>query len=117
MMTAPEWLSGSDLQLVASETGDEGSEANPRSSSTRHSGPSTVTVPVRRLRVERFFGYVTADLLQRSDHRSVQALEADVRTWVKAWNEDPKVFVWTKTAEQILGSIGRLMQRISNPGA
>lgn len=66
--------------------------------------------------VERFFGYVTADLLQRSDHRSVQALEADVRNWVKAWNEDPKVFVWTKTAEQILGSIGRLMKRISNPG-
>jgi transposase len=66
--------------------------------------------------VERFFGYVTADLLQRSDHRSVQALEADIRKWVTAWNEDPKVFVWTKTAEQILGSIGRLMQRISNPG-
>ncbi len=66
--------------------------------------------------VERFFGYVTADLLQRSDHRSVQSLEADIRKWVTAWNEDPKVFVWTKTAEQILGSIGRLMQRISNPG-
>lgn len=66
--------------------------------------------------VERFFGYVTADLLQRSDHRSVQALESDIRKWVKAWNEDPKAFVWTKTAEQILGSIGRLMQRISNPG-
>ena len=66
--------------------------------------------------VERFFGYVTADLLQRSDHRSVQALEADIRKWVKAWNEDPKPFVWTKTAEQILGSLGRLIQRISNPG-
>ena len=66
--------------------------------------------------VERFFGYVTADLLQRSDHRSVQSLEADIRKWVTAWNEEPKVFVWTKTAEQILGSIGRLMQRISNPG-
>ena len=66
--------------------------------------------------VERFFGYVTADLLQRSDHRSVQALEADIRTWVQAWNEDPKVFVWTKTADQILGSIGRLIQRIGNSG-
>jgi transposase len=66
--------------------------------------------------VERFFGYVTADLLQRSDHRSVQALEADIRKWVKAWNEDdPKPFVWTKTADQILGSLGRLIQRISNP--
>ncbi len=66
--------------------------------------------------VERFFGYVTADLLQRSDHRSVQALEADIRTWVKAWNNNPQPFVWTKTAEQILASIGRLIQRISNPG-
>ena len=66
--------------------------------------------------VERFFGYVTADLLQRCDHRSVQALETDIRKWVKVWNQDPKVFVWTETAEQILGSLGRLMQRISNPG-
>ncbi len=66
--------------------------------------------------VERFFGYVTADLLQRSDHRSVQALEADIRKWVEAWNADPKVFVWTKTADQILGSLGRLIQRIGNSG-
>ncbi len=66
--------------------------------------------------VERFFGYVTADLLQRSDHRSVQALETDIRKWVKAWNEDPRVFVWTKTADQILASLGRLIQRISSPG-
>ncbi|MFH5823114.1 IS630 family transposase [Georgenia sp. AZ-5] len=66
--------------------------------------------------VERFFAYVTADLLQRSDHRSVQALEADIRTWVKAWNEDPKPFVWTKTAEQILDSLRRLLQRTTGAG-
>jgi hypothetical protein len=66
--------------------------------------------------VVRFFGYVTADLLQRSGHRSVRALEADIRTCVKAWNNDPEPFVWTKTAEQKLGSLGRLIQRISNPG-
>ena len=66
--------------------------------------------------VERFFGYVTADLLQRCDHRSVQALEADIRRWVEAWNQDPKVFVWTKTADQILSSLGRLIQRIGNSG-
>jgi transposase len=62
--------------------------------------------------VERFFGYVTADLWQRSDHRSVRALAADIRKWVTAWNEDPKVFVWTKTADQILASLGRLIQRM-----
>lgn len=66
--------------------------------------------------VERLFAYVTADLLQRSDHRSVQALEKDLREWVKAWNADPKPFVWTKTAEQILGSLGRLLQRSTGAG-
>lgn len=66
--------------------------------------------------VERFFAYVTADLLQRSDHRSVQALEAEIRQWVKAWNENPKPFVWTKSAEQILGSLSRLLQRTTGAG-
>jgi transposase len=66
--------------------------------------------------VERLFAYVTADLLQRSDHRSVQALEADIRTWVNAWNQNPKPFVWTKTADQILGSLARLLQRTTGAG-
>ena len=66
--------------------------------------------------VERFFGYVTTDLLQRSDHRSVQALEADIRAWVKAWNENPKPFIWTKTAEEILEKLSRLLQRINGAG-
>ncbi len=66
--------------------------------------------------VERWFAYLTEDLLQRGDHRSVQALEADIRTWIKAWNEDPKPFVWTKTAEHILERLGRLIQRISGAG-
>ena len=66
--------------------------------------------------VERFFAYVTADLLQRSDHRSVQALERDIRNWVKAWNENPKPFIWTKPAEQILESLKRLLQRTTGAG-
>ncbi len=43
--------------------------------------------------VERFFAYVTSDLLQRSDHRSAQALEGDIRNRVKAWNADPRPFI------------------------
>jgi transposase len=66
--------------------------------------------------VERFFAYVTADLLQRSDHRSVRALENDIRDWVKAWNENPKPFIWTKPAEQILDSLKRLLQRTTGAG-
>ncbi|HEY7007339.1 MAG TPA: IS630 family transposase [Jatrophihabitantaceae bacterium] len=66
--------------------------------------------------VERWFAYLTDDLLRRSDHRSVQALENDIRTWVEAWNDNPKSFIWTKTADQILVSLGRLIQRINGGG-
>ncbi|MDQ0819442.1 transposase/transposase-like protein [Arthrobacter sp. V4I6] len=66
--------------------------------------------------VERFFRFVTEDLLRRSDHRSVQALEADIRKWVSEWNTNPIPFTWTKTAEQILESLGRLLKRISGAG-
>lgn len=61
--------------------------------------------------VERWFAYLTDDLLRRSDHRSVQALENDIRNWVAGWNENPKPFIWTKTAEQILESLSRFLQR------
>ncbi len=66
--------------------------------------------------VERWFGYITDQLIRRGDHQSVQALEADIRAWAKAWNEDPTPFIWTKTAEQILESLGRLLQRIRGEG-
>ncbi len=66
--------------------------------------------------VERFFAYITADLLQRSDHRSVQALEKDIRNWITAWNENPKPFIWTKTADKILESLGRLLKRTNGEG-
>ena len=36
-----------------------------------------------------------------------------IRAWANGWNEDPKPFIWTKPAEQILESIGRLLTRIS----
>ncbi len=66
--------------------------------------------------VERWFAYLTEDLLQRSDHRSVHALESDIRAWVKAWNDNPRPFVWTKSAEDILERLGRLLQRINGAG-
>jgi transposase len=66
--------------------------------------------------VERWFAYITDELIRRGSHASGQALEADIRAWADAWNHDPKPFVWTKTAEQILQSIGRLLTRISGAG-
>jgi transposase len=66
--------------------------------------------------VERLFAEITRDLLQRSDHRSVAALEKDLRSWVEGWNRNPKPFTWTKTADQILESLARLLQRINGAG-
>jgi len=63
--------------------------------------------------VERWFAYLTTQLLQRGVHKSVQALETDVRDWIGQWNADPRPFVWKKTAEEILGSLARYLQRIS----
>jgi transposase len=63
--------------------------------------------------VERWFAYLTTQMLQRGVHKSVQALEADVRHWIEQWNGDPRPFVWKKTAEEILGSLARYLQRIS----
>jgi transposase len=66
--------------------------------------------------VERFFAFVTEDLLQRSHHNTVQQLEADIRAWIKDWNTHPKPFIWTKSADEILESLGRLLKRISGAG-
>ncbi|WP_223838437.1 hypothetical protein [Saccharopolyspora pogona] len=63
--------------------------------------------------VERWFGFLTDQLLRRGVHKSVAALEKDVREWIKGWNEDPKPFVWKKTAEEILDSLARYISRIS----
>ena len=66
--------------------------------------------------VERWFGELTAKMLRRGAHRSVQALEADIRAWIENWNNDPRPFVWTKTADEILESLGRLLLRTSGAG-
>jgi transposase-like protein/transposase len=63
--------------------------------------------------VERWFGYLTDQMIRRGVHKSVQALEADIRAWIENWNQDPRPFTWTKTAEEILDSLARYIARIS----
>ena len=64
--------------------------------------------------VERWFGELTTKALQRGTHRSTRALDADIRAWIKTWNEDPKPYVWTKTADEILESIARFCTKQTN---
>jgi transposase len=64
--------------------------------------------------VERWFAELTTKLLKRGTHRSVTALNNDIRAWMNTWNDDPRPYVWTKTADQILDSIRRYCDRIND---
>ncbi len=66
--------------------------------------------------VERWFSELTNKKLRRGTHRSVRELNTDIRTWINTWNNDPKPYVWTKTAEQILDSINRYCNRTNASG-
>jgi transposase len=66
--------------------------------------------------VERWFSELTTKKLRRGAHRSVRALNADIRAWIENWNENPRPFVWTKTADEILESIARYCGRINESG-
>ena len=57
--------------------------------------------------VERWFSALTTKLLQRSAHTSTKQLADDILAWVDTWNDDPKPFVWHRTAEEILNKLGR----------
>jgi len=61
--------------------------------------------------VERWFAELTNKRLRRGVFRSVKELEAAIREYIAVHNEDPKPFVWTRTADQILASISRYAQR------
>ena len=63
--------------------------------------------------VERWFAELTTKKLRRGAHRSVRQLNTDIRAWIDTWNDDPRPFVWTKTADQILDSIARYCGRIN----
>lgn len=66
--------------------------------------------------VERWFVGLTERQLRRGSHRSTGQLESAIRRYLATSNEDPKPFVWVKTADQILASVRRFCQRTSVPG-
>ncbi|UNM16430.1 IS630 family transposase [Streptomyces formicae] len=66
--------------------------------------------------VERWFAELTTKKLRRGVHRSVQALERDIRTWLADWNTNSRPFTWTKTADEILDKVATYCRRISDSG-
>jgi len=67
--------------------------------------------------VERWFGELTTKKIKRGAHTNVPNLEKDIREWIALWNENPRPYVWVKTADQILASIARYCERISAAAA
>ena len=57
--------------------------------------------------VERFFALLTEKKIRRGIYRSVNALRADIASFINLHNADPKPFRWTKSANDILASIER----------
>ena len=57
--------------------------------------------------VERWFKELTDRRLRRGTFSSVPALVEAIETWVEHWNDDPKPFIWHKTAEEIVVKVRR----------
>lgn len=66
--------------------------------------------------VERWFALLTEKQIRRGVHRSTEELEAAIMRYLDITNQNPKPFVWTKTADEILASITRFVQRTSDSG-
>jgi transposase len=68
--------------------------------------------------VERWFGLLTDKLIRRGVHTSVRALENDIKAWITTWNDNPRPFAWTKTADEILASLAGYLAKVtgSQPG-
>jgi transposase len=66
--------------------------------------------------VERWFAELTNKWIKRGTHRSVRALVASIRTWITGWNDNPRPFIWHKTADEILDSLAAYCQRINDSG-
>ena len=66
--------------------------------------------------VERWFALITEKQIRRGTYASTKELETAIHSWVEAYNESPKPFIWTKSADQILENIKRFCERTSNSG-
>jgi transposase len=61
--------------------------------------------------VERFFGLLTQQALQRGSHTSVPQLREAIVEYIEAHNELGKPFKWSKSADEILAKVQRFGQR------
>jgi transposase len=63
--------------------------------------------------IERWFAKITQERIRRDAFRSVAELERAILAYIDAHNEHPKPFVWTASADLILGKVQSLCERIN----
>ena len=66
--------------------------------------------------VERWFALLSQRQIKRGTHRSTLELERAIRQYLDIYNQAPKPFIWTKTADEIFASLARFCKRISDSG-
>lgn len=62
--------------------------------------------------VERFFSTLSEKWIKRAAHTSVKDLEQSILDYLARHNEKPRPFVWRKTADQIIGAVGRAAEKL-----
>ena len=66
--------------------------------------------------IERWFAEITQKQIRRGSYRSTLALEKAIKEYLAVYNEDPKPFIWTKSADAILESLKSYCEVISETG-
>src|SRR5436853_4953212 len=64
--------------------------------------------------VERFFAEITRNRIRRGAFNSVAELKRAIMQYLENHNADPKLFVWTKSAGQILEKVAKAKQALES---
>src|SRR3979411_355669 len=64
--------------------------------------------------VERFFAEITRKRIRRGAFKSVAELKSAIMEYLENHNADPKPFIWTKSAGQILEKVARAKQALES---
>ena len=64
--------------------------------------------------VERFFGKITAERIRRGAFKSVLELTEAIHSYIETHNRNPKPYVRTKTAEEIIDKLKPVYQMTNN---
>jgi len=62
--------------------------------------------------VERFFAKITQQAIRRGNFLSVAQLHEAITTYIKLYNQQPKPFAWTASADLILGKVAHLAKSL-----